>query len=208
MPPHSLHAPFLLALLSLLSAPEMASATEPELPPAYKFDPKRGGGLPHCQCDAYHNGAWLLMSRMCEYEWSGSTICYPTMIAGDPAAGDHSQGSVLNGQYHENSCNRGQTMCSPWTPPKPSPPPPAPPPPCTFETKDELQRALLQYLTGQKKDPDISLWVTRCITDMSVRRFVLSLGPLPHHSCLISRSMLAGRGARDGHLSGSVARSM
>ena len=158
MPPYSLHAPFLLALLSLLSTPEMGSATEPDLP--LGCDAQRGGGLPPCQCGLYHNGAWQRMSRMCEYEWAGNTICYPTRVEED-----YSQGSVLNGRYYDNSCSGGQTMCSPWTPTA-----------GTFENSTMLKKAVDEYLedstSAEEKYGDISLWVTKCVTSMSVRRFV------------------------------------
>ena len=73
------------------------------------YDRDRGGGLPHCECIVYHNGAWLWMSRMCAKPWGDIKVCYPTRV-GHP-------GTVLNGRFYDNNCDDGQSMCSPWTPP-------------------------------------------------------------------------------------------
>ena len=72
-------------------------------------DPNRGGGLPPCECDVYHNGAFQCMSRMCGKPWGDINVCYPTRV-GHP-------GTFLNGRFYDNNCDDGQTMCSPWTPP-------------------------------------------------------------------------------------------
>jgi len=77
----------------------------------------RGAGLPHCECDVYHNGAWQWMSRMCMKRWNGMTICYPTHLSGDGHPG-----TWVNGIYHENWCEQHepQEMCSPWSDPAPA----------------------------------------------------------------------------------------
>ena len=84
-------------------------------PASCQFDEERGGGLPHCECDVYHNGAYQWMSRMCMRRWNDLTICYPTHLSGD----DH-PGTWVNGIYYNNWCEEyvPQRMCSPWTPPE------------------------------------------------------------------------------------------
>ena len=91
-----------------LSPPPLPTEAAPGVP----FDPKRGNGLPLCKCDVYHNGAFVLMSRMCQKEWGGQNICYPTRVVYD-----WSQGTVVNGRYLDNRCDDHMTMCSPWSPP-------------------------------------------------------------------------------------------
>ena len=59
------------------------------------YDRDRGGGLPHCECIVYHNGAWLWMSRMCAKPWGDIKVCYPTRV-GHP-------GTVLNGRFYDNN---------------------------------------------------------------------------------------------------------
>ena len=84
----------------------------PPSPPSPPYDPDRGAGLPHCECNAYHNGAWQWMSRMCAKPWGDMNVCYPTRVVYD-----WSQGTFLNSRYYDNRCDEGQSMCSPWTPP-------------------------------------------------------------------------------------------
>ena len=91
-----------------LSPPPLPTEAAPGVP----FDPKRGNGLPLCKCDVYHNGAFVLMSRMCQKEWGGQNICYPARVVYD-----WSQGTVVNGRYLDNRCDDHMTMCSPWSPP-------------------------------------------------------------------------------------------
>ena len=108
----------LAALLVAFATPATASSADPsDLSPAYEYDNVRGSGLPHCECNAYHNGAFPWMSRMCEqpFEEGERVVCYPTRV-GHP-------GTVLNGRFYVNNCNHGQTMCSPWTRPEPEPEP-------------------------------------------------------------------------------------
>ena len=104
----------LLALLVAFATPATAGSADPDLP---QYDNLRGSGLPHCECDAYHNGAFQWMSRMCEqpFEEGERVVCYPTRV-GHP-------GTVLNNRFYDNNCNHGQTMCSPWTQPEPEPEP-------------------------------------------------------------------------------------
>ena len=87
-----------------------------EAAPGVDFDPPRGGGLPLCKCDAYHNKAFQLMSRMCQKEWMGQNICYPTTRV-KIENNDWSQGTFLNGRLFDNRCDKYMTMCSPWSPP-------------------------------------------------------------------------------------------
>lgn len=108
----------LAALLVAFATPATASSADAsDLSPAYEYDNVRGSGLPHCECDAYHNRAFPWMSRMCEqpFEEEERVVCYPTRV-GHP-------GTVLNGRFYVNNCNDGQTMCSPWTRPEPEPEP-------------------------------------------------------------------------------------
>ena len=98
----------LLALLVAFAAPATASSADPDQP---YYDNARGSGLPHCECDAWHNGAFHWMSRMCmqPVEEEERVVCYPTRI-GHP-------GTVLAGRYYNNACDGGQSTCSPWTQP-------------------------------------------------------------------------------------------
>ena len=96
--------------------PPQPPPPQTEAAPGVQFDALRGAGLPLCRCDAYHNKAFPLMSRMCQKEWIDQTICYPTtrvMIVNN----DWSQGTVLNGRVYDNRCDYLMTMCSPWSPP-------------------------------------------------------------------------------------------
>ena len=103
--------PATLVAFMMMCATPASSSTGPDLSPypCTDDDPDRGGGLPHCECDAYHNGAFQCMSRMCSKPWEGMNVCYPTRV-GHP-------GTVLEGRYFNNYCDDGQDMCSPWTPP-------------------------------------------------------------------------------------------
>ena len=103
--------PATLAAFMMMCATPASSSTGPDLSPypCTDDDPDRGGGLPHCECDAYHNGAFQCMSRMCSKPWEDMNVCYPTRV-GHP-------GTVLEGRYFNNYCDDGQDMCSPWTPP-------------------------------------------------------------------------------------------
>ena len=91
---------------------ELAYICNTAAPIGAPYDPDRGAGLPHCECNAYHNGAWQWMSRMCAKPWGDINVCYPTRVVYD-----WSQGTFLNGRYYDNRCDDGQSMCSPWTPP-------------------------------------------------------------------------------------------
>ena len=103
--------PATLVAFMMMCATPASSSTGPDLSPypCTDDDPDRGGGLPHCECGAYHNGAFQCMSRMCSKPWEGMNVCYPTRV-GHP-------GTVLEGRYFNNYCDDGQDMCSPWTPP-------------------------------------------------------------------------------------------
>ena len=103
--------PATLVAFMMMCATPASSSTGPDLSPypCTDDDPDRGGGLPHCECDAYHNGAFQCMSRMCSKPWEDMNVCYPTRV-GHP-------GTVLEGRYFNNYCDDGQDMCSPWTPP-------------------------------------------------------------------------------------------
>ena len=103
--------PATLVAFMMMCATPASSSTGPDLSPypCTDDDPDRGGGLPHCECDAYHNGAFQCMSRMCSKPWEDMNVCYPTRV-GHP-------GTVLEGRFFNNYCDDGQSMCSPWTPP-------------------------------------------------------------------------------------------
>ena len=77
----------------------------------------RGDGLKKCCCDMYHNHATPEMSRQCEKPWGGLNICYPTRLArdGTPGTAGYSPGTWINDIYHDNWCDKGTTMCSPWS---------------------------------------------------------------------------------------------
>ena len=99
-----------------LAIPPSLPPLPTEAAPGVDFDPPRGGGLPLCKCDAYHNKAFQLMSRMCQKEWMGQNICYPTTRV-SIENNDWSQGTFLNGRLFDNRCDKYMTMCSPWSPP-------------------------------------------------------------------------------------------
>ena len=106
MPFHTLRSvPATLVAFMLMCATPASSSSAPCSDP----DPNRGGGLPPCECDVYHNGAFLCMSRMCSKPWGDIQVCYPTRV-GHP-------GTVLDGRFYDNNCDDGQSMCSPWTQP-------------------------------------------------------------------------------------------
>ena len=103
MPLHTLRSmpATLVAYMLMCATPASSSA------PCSDPDPNRGGGLPPCECDVYHNGAFQCMSRMCSKPWGDIQVCYPTRV-GHP-------GTVLDGRFYDNNCDDGQSMCSPWT---------------------------------------------------------------------------------------------
>ena len=103
--------PATLVAFMMMCVTPASSSTGPDLSPypCTDDDPDRGGGLPHCECDAYHNGAFQCMSRMCSKPWGDIQVCYPTRV-GHP-------GTVLDGRFYDNNCDDGQSMCSPWTQP-------------------------------------------------------------------------------------------
>ena len=105
MPFHTLRSmpATLVAFMLMCATPASSSA------PCSDPDPNRGGGLPPCECDVYHNGAFQCMSRMCSKPWGDIQVCYPTRV-GHP-------GTVLDGRFYDNNCDDGQSMCSPWTQP-------------------------------------------------------------------------------------------
>ena len=106
MPFHTLRSvPATLVAFMLMCATPASSSSAPCSDP----DPNRGGGLPPCECDVYHNGAFQCMSRMCSKPWGDIQVCYPTRV-GHP-------GTVLDGRFYDNNCDDGQSMCSPWTQP-------------------------------------------------------------------------------------------
>ena len=106
MPFHTLRSmPATLVAFMLMCATPASSSSAPCSDP----DPNRGGGLPPCECDVYHNGAFQCMSRMCSKPWGDIQVCYPTRV-GHP-------GTDLEGRFFDNDCDDAQSMCSPWSPP-------------------------------------------------------------------------------------------
>ena len=105
MPFHTLRSmpATLVAFMLMCATPASSSA------PCSDPDPNRGGGLPPCECDVYHNGAFQCMSRMCSKPWGDIQVCYPTRV-GHP-------GTDLEGRFFDNDCDDAQSMCSPWSPP-------------------------------------------------------------------------------------------
>ena len=146
----------LLALLVAFATPATASSSDPDLP---HYDNPRGSGLPHCECDAYHNGAFEWMSRMCmkPFEEGARVVCYPTRI-GHP-------GTVLAGRYYNNVCDDGQSMCSPWTKPTEAPtsPPPSPPPlPPPSPLGGTLEGSCCSFSDGQRLAQCCAPYYSRC----------------------------------------------
>ena len=152
MPFHTLRSvPATLVAFMLMCATPASSSSAPCSDP----DPNRGGGLPPCECDVYHNGAFQCMSRMCSKPWGDIQVCYPTRV-GHP-------GTVLDGNFYDNNCDDGQSMCSPWTQPEPG---------YQFNTRAELDTAISLYMGDEPaavaQYGAISTWDTSLITDMSV----------------------------------------
>ena len=166
MPFHTLRSvPATLVAFMLMCATPASSSSAPCSDP----DPNRGGGLPPCECDVYHNGAFQCMSRMCSKPWGDIQVCYPTRV-GHP-------GTVLDGRFYDNNCDDGQSMCSPWTPPTPATTPPPSAPPYRFNDttiRDAVQEYLADAASAEAIYGPISGWDTSSVTNMAVRAMALA----------------------------------
>merc|ERR1719198_842006 len=93
---------------------------------------------------------------MCSKPWGDVQVCYPTRV-GHP-------GTVLDGEFYDNNCDDGQSMCSPWTQPG-----------YQFITRADLDTAISLYMGDEPaavaQYGAISTWDTSLITDMSAMFF-------------------------------------